>query len=61
MVFDENTGKQCLAMSLTALIYNTIKGIHSCNGLVQIMEMGDQLYREGVFHVNIIIVNDFYI
>ena len=31
-------------MSLSALIYNKIKGIHSCNDLVQIMEMGNQQY-----------------
>ena len=44
MYFGENAGKQYVAMSLTALIYNKIKGIHSCNDLVQIMEMGNQLY-----------------
>ena len=37
MYFGENAGKQCVAMSLSALIY-------SCNDLVQIMEMGNQLY-----------------
>ena len=42
MYFGENAGKQCVAMSLSALIYK-IKGIHSCNDLVQIMEMGNQL------------------
>ena len=31
MYFGENAGKQCVAMSLSALIYNKIKGIHSCN------------------------------
>ena len=44
MHFGENAGKQCVAMSLSALIYNKIKGIHSCNDLVQTMEMGNQLY-----------------
>ena len=44
MYSGENAGKQCVAMSLSALIYNKIKGIHSCNDLVQIMEMGNQLY-----------------
>ena len=44
MYFGENAGKQCVARSLSALIYNKIKGIHSCNDLVQIMEMGNQLY-----------------
>ena len=42
--FGENAGKQCVAMSLSALIYNKIKGIHSCTDLVQIMQMGNQLY-----------------
>ena len=39
MYFGENAGKQCVAMSLSALIYNKIKGIHSCNDLVQIILM----------------------
>ena len=42
--FGENAGKQCVAMSLIALIYNKIKGIHTCDDLVQILEMGNQLY-----------------
>ena len=29
MYFGENAGKQCVAMSLSALIYNKIKGIHT--------------------------------
>ena len=44
MYFGENAGKQCVTMSLSALIYNKIKGIHSCNDVVQIMKMGNQLY-----------------
>ena len=32
------------AMSLIALIYYKIKGIHTCDDLVQILEMGNQLY-----------------
>ena len=44
MYFGENAGKQCVAMSLVALIYNKIKGIHTCNDLVQILEIGNQLY-----------------
>ena len=44
MDFGENAGKQCVAMSLIALIYNKIKGIHTCDDLVQILEMGNQLY-----------------
>ena len=31
-------------MSLIALIYKKIKGIHTCDVLVQILEMGNQLY-----------------
>ena len=38
--FGENAGKRCVAMSLSALIYNNIKGVHSFNALVLIMEMG---------------------
>ena len=36
MYFGENAGKQCVAMSLSALIYNKIKGIHSCNDLYKL-------------------------
>ena len=44
MYFVENAGKQCVAMSLVALIYNKIRGIHTCNDLVQILEIGNQFY-----------------
>ena len=44
MYFGDNAGKQCVAMSLIDLIYNQIKGRHTCNDLVQILEMGNQLY-----------------
>ena len=44
MYFAQNSGKQCVAMSLRALIYDKINGIQGCNDLVQIMEMGNQLY-----------------
>ena len=43
MYFGENAGKHCVAMRLSALIYNKIKGMQSCNDLVQIMEIGNQL------------------
>lgn len=43
-VFGANAGQQSLAMSLCALIYSNIKGINTCNDLVQIMEMGNELY-----------------
>ena len=43
MYFGENAGKHCVAMRLSALIYNKIKGMQSCNDLLQIMEIGNQL------------------
>ena len=47
MYFGENAGKHHVAMSVSvsvsALIYK-IKGMQSCNDLVQIMDMGNQLY-----------------
>lgn len=39
-------GEYCVAMSLSALIYNKMKGIQSYNDLVQIMEIGNQLYSK---------------
>jgi len=33
MYFGEDAGKQCVAMSLSVLIYTKIKGIHSCPGI----------------------------
>ena len=38
-MYSEDAGKQSVAMSLSALIYNKLRGIHGCNDLVQIMEM----------------------
>ena len=38
MAFGENAGKQCVIMSLIALIYNNIKGIDGCDDRAQIME-----------------------
>lgn len=43
-IFGANAGQQCIFTSLCALIYNNIKGINTCNDLVQIMEMGNELY-----------------
>ena len=43
-VFGANAGEQCIATSLRALIYNNIKGINTCNVLVQIMETGNELH-----------------
>ena len=39
MYFSEDAGKQSVAMSLSALIYNKIKGLRGCNDQVQIMGM----------------------
>ena len=34
----------CLNLSLCALVYNNIRGINNYNDLVQIMNMGNELY-----------------
>ena len=39
-----NAGRQCVAMSLSALIYLSKKSIDSSNDLVQIMDIGNDLY-----------------
>ena len=44
VVFGQNTGQQCVAMSLCALMYHNIKGIGNPNDLKQIMHIGNQLY-----------------
>ena len=43
-VFGENAGTQCVAMSLTSLIYNYRRSISSSMDLVNIMNMGNELY-----------------
>ena len=43
VVFGENAGQQCVAMSLSALIYSKIK-IASVDDMIQIMTVGYQLY-----------------
>ena len=43
-IFGQNAGQQCVAMSLCSLIYNTNNGINSSNDLVNIMDIGNQLY-----------------
>ena len=43
-VFGANAGQQCVAMSLCAVICNNIKGINTCNDLVQVMETGNELH-----------------
>ena len=43
-VFGQNAGQQCVAMSLCSLIYNNKQGISSATDLIQIMNIGNQLY-----------------
>ena len=43
VVFGQNPGQQCVAMSLCALIYHNMKGIGNPNDLKQIMHIGNQL------------------
>ena len=38
LVFGQNAGQQCVAMSLCSLIYNNKQGISSGNDLIQINE-----------------------
>ena len=42
VVFGENAGQQCVAMSLCALIYSTIRRITSVDDMIQIMIVGYQ-------------------
>ena len=44
VVFGQNLGQQCVAMSLCALMYHNMKGIGNPNDLKQIMHIGNQLY-----------------
>ena len=44
LVFGQNAGQQCVAMSLCSSIYNNKQGISSANDLIQIMNIGNQLY-----------------
>ena len=44
VVFGENAGQQCVAMSLCALIYSKIRRITSVDDVIQIMTVGNQLY-----------------
>ena len=66
-IFGANAGQQCVAMSLCAFIYNNMKGINTCNDLVQVMEMDNELhstvtmYRAGVFNANRITSYDCYV
>ena len=44
VVFGENVGQQCVAMSLCALIFSKIRRITSVDDMNQIMTVGYQLY-----------------
>ena len=44
LVFEQNAGQQCVAMSLCFFISNDTQGISPANDLVQIMNIGSQLY-----------------
>ena len=44
VVFGKNAEQQCVAMSLCALIYHSMKGIGNPDDLKQIMHIGNQLY-----------------
>ena len=44
VVFGENAGQQCVAMSLFAIIYSKIRRITTVDEMIQIMTVGDQLY-----------------
>ena len=44
LVFGQNSGHQCVTMSLCSLIYNNKQGINSANDLVSIMNIGNQMY-----------------
>ena len=44
LVFGQNAGQQCVAMSLCSLIYNHTQGIGSANDPIQIMNIGNEFY-----------------
>jgi len=43
-VFGRNAGKQCAAMSLSAIVYNYNYGIRCMSDLIEIMNLGNELY-----------------
>ena len=43
-LFGQNAGQQCVAMSLCALLYNKIRTITSPQDMIEIMNVGNQLY-----------------
>ena len=44
VVFEQNAGQQCVAMSLCARLYHNMKGIGNPDVLKQIMHDGNKLY-----------------
>ena len=44
VVFGQNTGQECVVMSLCGLIYHSMKGIGNLYESKQIMHIGSQLY-----------------
>ena len=44
VVFGQNAGQQCVAMSLCALIYHNMKGIGNLDELKKIIHIGSKLY-----------------
>lgn len=44
MVFEDNAGQQCVAMSLCALVYHEMKEIDTPDDLKQIIHIGNELY-----------------
>ena len=44
LVFEQHSGQQCVPMSLCSLIHNTRQGISSAHDLINIMNIGHQLY-----------------
>ncbi len=44
LLFGQNAGRRCIAMSLCSLIYNNTKGISIANDLIQITNIGNMLY-----------------
>ena len=44
VVFGQNAGQQCVAMSLCALIYHNMKEIGKPNEFKQIVHIGSKLY-----------------
>ena len=45
LVFGQNSGQQCVAMSLYSLIYNNKQGINSADDLASIMNIENRLYQ----------------